>query len=143
MPTHTFDSLLHSLSSSVNETKHSISDRQQGQMRRIYTDDQGKSLTWTFYVPSDQGEKYKPLELPLVSLRSNSELHVSSLSIELNVDVNETSKSKRLSVTLRRFKNSLTSTFVRLKIIISGIKNVEGTVLANGKLLKKFNGNNS
>lgn len=143
MPTHTFDSLLHSLSSSVNETKHSISGQQQGQLRRIYTDDQGKSLTWTFYVPSDQGEEYKPLELPLVSLRSNSELHVSSLSIELSVDVNETSKSKRLSVTLRRFKNSLTSTFVRLKIIISGIKNVEGTVLANGKLLKKFNGNNS
>ena len=164
MSTEAFDTLLDSLSSSVSEARRSLSLHHQGQLRRIYSDDNGKSLTWTFYVPSDETDDgYRPVELPLVSLRSSSELNISELSIALTCsietatsnDLRRVQKSGRaaevytsassaeikperpLVLVIKSAKDAIANGLARVKILLSPNKS-EGRVFVNRKELKIF-----
>jgi hypothetical protein len=158
MTPHSVDSLLEALKCSVSEAQKSLSKRHCGELRRIYTDDSGKALTWTFYIPSPQGdeEHYTPIELPLVSLRSNYELNITSLAVEVDSEivpasrrmltaVNEqsaqptapSSSPKRLAMIIRRTGRRIRKSLTRIRFMISGREELHSEIRINGKLLKQ------
>jgi hypothetical protein len=163
MPIKTFDSLLNALSSSVTEAQRRLSERHQGQLRRLYSDESGQSLTWTFYVPSEEDDShYRPIELPLVSLRSSRELTISELSIELNCRVenasakdlrqlqlhpqtaNETPEEKEreiedhpLTLLVRSAREALSKYLARIQIHLL-TSTSQGRVLVDNQELKRF-----
>jgi hypothetical protein len=164
MPTKSFDSLLNTLCSSVTDAQRTLSQHHQGQLRRLYSDESGQSLTWTFYVPSEEDDNhYRPIELPLVSLRSSRELTISELSIDLNCRVetttardlqqlqaipqaeNETPAAKEqrtaerpLALLMRSAKEAFAKNLARVRIHLL-TKTSQGRVLVNNQAFKKFN----
>jgi hypothetical protein len=157
MTTHSVDSLLEALKCSVSEAQKSLSKRQCGELRRIYTDDSGKTLTWTFYIPSshDDEEHYTPIELPLVSLRSNYELQITGLALEHDCEIvpadrkmlatvqeeqpatPPSSSPRRLAMLIRRTGKRIRKSLTRIRFIISGRKELHSEIRINGKLLKQ------
>ncbi len=163
MSTTDFDALLSSLSSSVREAQRSLSSHHQGRLKRLYTDDSGTNLTWTFYIASeDDDNHYRPIELPLVSLRSRHELNISELSIEMTCSLEpatasdlrhqskttqsagdagsrvETEQSKRpLTLVLQSAKKAFVNNLTRIKILLSANRS-QGRVLLNERELKRF-----
>jgi hypothetical protein len=158
-----FDTLLSSLSSAVSQAQRSLSRRHQGQLRRLYTDDKGTSLTWTFYIATDEDDNhYRPVELPLISLRSNQELNISELSIELNCsletaaagdlrrrreatlptekavpETNPQRSGRPLMLVLRNAKQAFDKHLARIKILLYA-NGSQGRALINNREFKRF-----
>jgi len=166
MPAHGFDELLDALSSSASDAQKAVSRRQQGQLRRLISGKNSENLTWTFYVPSERSDdesSYRPIEMPLISMRTHQEFQISELSIELVGRAKRTSTrslrhqaddnvkdgalasempNKRLAwvITLDRISRALDPQLTRIKILWRKISSPTGRVFVNDRELRAFEG---
>lgn len=156
MTTHSFDALIDALSSSVSDVQKSLTKKQCGELRRVYSDESGKALTWTFYVPSGDGceEHYTPIEIPLLSLRSNYALQLTQLSVEFDCDLQAVSKKEIHGLTDLEIAPAQTAgglvmrlcdvgrrcskLWAHIKIRVAGRDELNAEVSVNGRLLKKI-----
>jgi hypothetical protein len=163
MQTKRFDSLLSALSASITDAQRALSRQHQGQLRRLYSDENGRTLTWTFYVPTDEDDRhYNPVELPLISLRSSQELSLTEVSVTFSASVEPvstralraTQQSSRptqdtpdaktaqsdehsLALRLKKAGQSLGSRLAEIKILLH-LERSLGRVLVNRRELKRF-----
>lgn len=133
-------------------------------------DGETKAITWMFCVPADtdNGKGRRAIELPLLSLRSNQMIRVSEVSIEFDSAVSAPNRKEkkllqsmkeiplvghetppaeqkssaltRLVLTVKKWHEKLNPRAARVKITLTGTDTLEGEVLVNGQLLKKFEG---
>ncbi|WNG15311.1 hypothetical protein [Cystobacter fuscus] len=150
MPTHSFDSFLRTLQTSVGHAQRSAAERYRLLLERMAEAEEGgarSARSWRIHVPAmlPGATESETLTLPLLSLRRLVQPRVTGFTLEVGVEIETERKRypgglKRVSLLIHRYSRKPGRELRRLRITLAGPQPGGGEALLDGAPLKRLDG---